>query len=161
MDSWTELTKDQTSEIFTALPESGAGPSKSINALKYAGLMFGRGAPILQYWCSILYVWRQFNSSSSVEEKWQILLNLSVWLPGVTCHGAASTHWEGKCWSRPLSWPWRSLRSVWEPAGQLGCSLFVAALGSDSPAPPWKPEREEQREELRGETMSTHQKVQI
>ena len=61
------------------------------------------------------------------------------------CHGTASTHWEGKCWSRPLSWPWRSLQSVWEPAVQLCCSLFVAALGSDSPTPPWKPEKEEQK----------------
>ena len=76
---------------------------------------------------------------------WHAMLNVSVWLPGVTGHGPASTYWGGRCWSRPRSWPWRSLRSVWGPAGPWGCSPSSAAPGSGSPAPPWRPGRDEKR----------------
>lgn len=79
---------------------------------------------------------------------WHVLLNVSVWFPRVKCHSTMSTYWGGRCWSQPRSWPWRSLRSVWGPAGRWGCSPSAAALGSDSPTPPWRPGREEKTEKV-------------
>lgn len=79
---------------------------------------------------------------------WHVLLNVNVGLPGVTGRSTVSTHWGGRCWNRPLSWPWRSQRSVWGPAGRWDCSPFAAAPGSGSPTPPWRPGREEGRERV-------------
>lgn len=75
---------------------------------------------------------------------WHVVVNVSVWLPRVTGHRTVGTHWGGRCWSRPLSWPWRSQRSVWGPAGRWGCSPSAAAPGSNSPTPLWRPGREEE-----------------
>lgn len=83
---------------------------------------------------------------------WHVVVNVSVWLPRVTGHRTVGTHWGGRCWSRPLSWPWRSQRSVGGPAGRWGCSPSAAAPGSNSPTPLWRPGREEE-EELRKDVM--------
>lgn len=68
-----------------------------------------------------------------------VALNVPVPWPRGSGVCTVDTHWGGRCWSRPPSWPWRSQRSVWGPADLLGCCPSAAAPGSDSPTPPWRP----------------------
>lgn len=132
-------------EICAALPESGAGFSRGIYALKRADLMFLCESPSFKYGCCAVFYFSVKFKVAVPGHGWHLVLNVRVWLPGEPGRRTVSTYLGGRCWSQPQSWPWRSPRSVWGPAGPLGCSPCAAAPVSDSPAPPWRPWRERER----------------